>query len=384
MEKQDLKTSIYPIKSGPYAGKYAGYVEIPTEKGEIRNRPTRYGKDANEVMRKLGKLMIEIENGEYSKPNKSTLIGFLKEYHNICAGYNIWDDKSKRKDKSKWELTTAQLYKMYIDVHYEPYFKEIKLIDIKPMTLDTFYNYKLNNEDNRKNKMSINTVIKLNKFLKAAFNYAVINGLIKKNPTDNVILGKKEKYEPIIYDENQFLQLLEFVKDKYDIVPIVLGAGMGFRRGEIFGLTWNDIDFINKTISINKTIVHFNQDVEKSPKNITSNRVVTGPEYVFEVLSEYKNKIKPVNDKENILNISPSYYSHRFKWLLEKFSLPHIRLHDLRHYNAVVMMERGIPDKVAAERLGHSDVTTLRQVYQHVLKKMDEKAASEINEMFKK
>lgn len=64
--------------------------------------------------------------------------------------------------------------------------------------------------------------------------------------------------------------------------------------------------------------------------------------------------------------------------------MEHIRLHDLRHYNAVIMMKYGISDKVAAERLGHSDVATLRNVYQHVLEDMDEKAADEINKTFRK
>ncbi|MBB2181448.1 tyrosine-type recombinase/integrase [Lachnospiraceae bacterium MD1] len=61
------------------------------------------------------------------------------------------------------------------------------------------------------------------------------------------------------------------------------------------------------------------------------------------------------------------------------YKLDHIRLHDLRHYNAIIMLRSGIPDKVAAERLGHTNVQTLREVYQHVLKDMDEAAAKMIN-----
>lgn len=70
--------------------------------------------------------------------------------------------------------------------------------------------------------------------------------------------------------------------------------------------------------------------------------------------------------------------------MLNRFGLPHIRLHDLRHYNAVIMCKYGVSDKVAAERLGHSQVSTLRNVYQHVLKDMDKTAAEEIDMMFTK
>lgn len=77
-------------------------------------------------------------------------------------------------------------------------------------------------------------------------------------------------------------------------------------------------------------------------------------------------------------------YSGHFKELLVKHGLPHIRFHDLRHFNAVIMMRYGIPDKVAASRLGHSNTQTLRGVYQHVLVDMDEDAANKIDDLFKK
>lgn len=361
-----------------------------------RKRKVLYGESEKEVIKKANSIVIDLENGDYVEPNKDTLIDFLKEYHKICSGCDMWKKQCKIPEDAKWEETTAALNKMYIDVHFEPYFKQAKLIDIKPMILDKFYNTKLTEErkyqitvkgkkiDKIANPLSINSVRKLNTFLKSAFNYAVKNQLIKSNPTDFVALGKKSKYTPTIYKEDQFLQLLDYVMDKYDRVPVILGAGMGFRRGEIFGLTWNDINFEDKTIAINKTRVRFDKTLDKDPKNESSNRIVSGPDYVFKVLEGYKREVMPTSDNDKILNVTPGYYSERFKWLLEKFKMPHIRLHDLRHYNAVIMMNKGIPDKVAAGRLGHSDVTTLREVYQHVLKDMDENAANKINEMFRK
>ncbi len=229
--------------------------------------------------------------------------------------------------------------------------------------------------------MSINTVIKLNKFLKAAFHYAKDNNLIKKNPTDGVKLGSKEEYQPNIYNEKQFIQLLNYVKGTDDEIPIVLGGGVGLRRGEIFGLYWKNVDFENKTLTIEKTSVRFNNTIEKSPKNITSKRTITVPDFVINVLSDYQ-KIKnyPSKNDKIITRWKPSSYSERFKKLLERFNMPHIRLHDLRHYNATLMMNYNIPDKVAAERLGHANVQTLRAVYQSVLKEMDKKASDKINE----
>jgi integrase len=377
---KEIKYSIYQRKSDE---KWVGAIELGKDLFGTRKRKVIYGTSEKDVTRKVNSIIISMEDGTYTEPNKDTLINFLEEYYKIS--------------RPKWEDTTASLNKMYIDVHFKPYFNDIRLVDIKPMTLDKFYNYKLTNQrtvDIKKGKkiikriippLSINTVIKLNKFLKSAFNYAVKNGLLKFNPTDNVILGKKEKYKPKIYTELQLLNLVDLVYGKDEEVPIILGSGCGLRRGEICGLYWRNVNFDNKTISVEKTAVRFDKNIEKDPKNETSQRVISAPPHVIEVLQRHYNcKGEPDGETKVVTRWKPQSLSERFNNLLDELNLEHIRLHDLRHYNAVIMMRYGILDKVAAERLGHSNVTTLREVYQHVLKEMDEDAADKINKSFTK
>lgn len=390
-----MKVKGYSVYQRESDKRWIGAIELEKEPGQTRNRKTVSAKTEKEAKQKLNKLLYEIENGEYTKPNKDTLIGFLKEYHKICAGYDMWDADAIPPEKPTWEQTTASLYKMYIDVHFEPYFKDIKLVDIKALTLDKYYIYKMTNTREYKVRkkdvlvtkiaqpLGINTVIKLHKFLKAAFHYALDNDLIKKNPTDGVKLASKEDYTPNVYNETQFLQLLNYVKNSDDEIYVVLGAGCGLRRGEICGLRWKNIDFNNKTITIEKTEVRFDKTMEKKPKTKTSKRIIKAPDYVIDTLDKYNKKLEVLNsDNKIITRWKPQSVSERFSNLLDKFDMEHIRLHDLRHYNAIIMMNYGIPDKVAAERLGHSNVSTLRNVYQHVLKEIDEKAANEINDMF--
>ena len=156
------------------------------------------------------------------------------------------------------------------------------------------------------------------------------------------------------------------------------------RRGEIFGLYWRNIDFKTGYIEVEQTSVRFKRTIEKDPKNESSRRTFKAPEYVIAILDEYKKRTRGKQGDKVISRWKPSTYSERFGIILERFSLPHIRLHDLRHYNAVIMCKYGVSDKVAAERLGHSQVSTLRNVYQHVLKDMDQTAADEIDAMFAK
>lgn len=378
MPKDEVTRNIYSISKGGYSG----YIVVaPPQNGKRAKRKYVYGKTENEVKKKLDSIEFLLNTGQYKEPVKDTLVSFLNEYHNVCS--------------TKWEKTTSSLYKMYINTHIEPYFKDIKLTDIKAITLDKFYNQKLTETRTIKIKtkkgekdktippLSINTVNKLNKFLKAAFNYAIVNDLLTKNPTAGVKLASPQKYIPNVYTEDQFKQLIALVKGKEEEIPIVLAAGCGLRRGEICGLRWENVDFKNKTLSIEKTTVRFDKTIDKEPKNETSKRKITIPEYVIKILNTHY--VKNGGPKGKIITRwLPQSLSEMFHNLLDSCSMEHTTLHSLRHYNAVIMMQYGIPDKVAAERLGHSNVTTLRQVYQHVLNGMDNEAANMIDAAFEK
>jgi|GEM_PF-770915 integrase len=366
--------SIYPNEGG-----YKGAKDNGKDAFGTRKRKTFRGATESTVKKKIDKYEYEIATGQYSEPNKDTLVGFLETYYRLT--------------KHKWEDTTASLYRMYIDVHIKPYFKEMKLTDVKPVTLDEFYDIKLNSQreyycsaikDNVKRKpLSVNTVNKLNTFLKSAFNYAITNDYLKKNPTIGVQLKKSVDYEPDVYNGEQFLKLLSFVINKPEEVPIMLGAGCGLRRGEICGLRWKNIDFKNNKISIEKTDVRFDKDIEKSPKNKSSKRTISAPAYVIDMLIRNRDKIEGLNEFDRVVTKwKPGSLTGRFSDLLEQFELPHTRLHDLRHYNATIMMSIGISDKQAAARLGHSNVQTLRKTYQHILKGMDEEVAHKMDEAF--
>ena len=361
--------------------KWIASISLGKDQFGKRKRKVFYGDTKSEVESKANTFIFEYTTGEYIEPNKKSFINFLNEYYDIY--------------KSTWEDTTKSLYRMYIDVHFAPYFCDMKLADVKPVELDKFYREKMTKErtikanvfgktvDKTLKPMSINSAIKLNKFAKAAFNYAVKNNMIKVNPASRVSLGKPVKYSPKVYNEDQFLALLDVVSGKDDEVPIILGAGCGLRRGEIFGLKWKNVDLTKRTITIENTKVRFDKYTEKKPKTETSRRTIAAPQYVINVLRLHKVKSKKSQPDDYVITKwKPNAYSERFKKLLKDKDLPPIRLHDLRHYNAVIMMKRGISDKVAADRLGHANVSTLRKVYQHVLKDMDENAANEIDITF--
>ena len=78
--------------------------------------------------------------------------------------------------------------------------------------------------------------------------------------------------------------------------------------------------------------------------------------------------------------LSPDTISHAFTKLIRKAELPHVRLHDLRHTHATLMLKQGVPAKVVSERLGHSSIVITMDTYSHVLPGMQEDAANAFEE----
>ena len=128
-----------------------------------------------------------------------------------------------------------------------------------------------------------------------------------------------------------------------------------------------------------ETVVPTSQgNKRKLPKNKTSERDITIPSVIIPRLKQLQG-IGPVITRLDGKEYNPKSISSLFHVFLERNNLKQIRFHDLRHFNATMMLESGISDKEAAERLGHSDPTITRKIYQHVLKEMDQKNADKLN-----
>lgn len=321
-----------------------------------------YGKTQKEVNQKVNEIKYKKENNLYINPKNMFLEEFLKEWLEI--------------HKANIAETTYELYEMYIEKHISPHLGKIRLNKILPIHIQKFYNDKLKEQKGQ-------TVRKYHNLLHKAFDYAVRNEILLYNPCDRVDKPKNEKFAPEVCDDQTFFRLLEIVKGTFDEVPIMLAAGLGLRRGEVFGLRWQDIDFKKKTVKIRETKVRFNEYTRKKPKSDSSIREITIPDVVIDTLIRYKSK-KKVLSQYICDEYQPDSYSKRFRRILDKNGLPPLRFHDLRHYNAVLMMKLGIPDRVGADRMGHSTTKTLKEIYQHATKDMDQLAAEKINQALKR
>lgn len=321
------------------------------------------GKNARQKIKIMAaELEDKVDSGNYEQPSSMTLEGFLKLWlENYCTHL---------------KNSTLAGYKRYINNHVIPILGKKKLQKVKPLDIQKFYNEEL--EKGYKGK----TLLQIHRILHKAFKDAVRNDFIDLNIIDKVDAPSAEDFNVSIYTPKQYYQLLEAVKDTEYEMPVLLGGLLGLRRGEVFGLTWKDIDFKTKTVTISQSIVPSDGQLHITSPKSSKPRVVTMPDLVYEVLKKKKDKIYGyVCSKQNGDSFNPGSFSRCFKEFLKKNKLPHIRFHDLRHFNATMMLELGIDVKVASERLGHSTPAITQQIYQHVSKKMDTKAAKKLNSL---
>lgn len=189
----------------------------------------------------------------------------------------------------------------------------------------------------------------------------------------------------------------------------------GFRRGELCALTWEDIDFDSKTISINKAfskLMDGTQEI-KCPKTNAGIREVSLPEVCFQVLRRWRAEQKLLSlrlgsawegahgkdfDKNYIfislengrpMNIDTP--GHKFHEIIDAYNetvekeeekLPKIRLHDLRHTSATLLIANNADIATVSHRLGHSKVSTTLDIYVHPTKNADEEASNTLERLF--
>jgi integrase len=228
------------------------------------------------------------------------------------------------------------------------------------------------------------TLLQIHRILHRAFKKAVGDGKLSKNPCDGVDAPTPEDYEPAIYTEEQFIKMLEKLEG-HRMESLILIAGMcGLRRGELLGLTWDDIDFDNEMISIQKNRVPTKEEgvIEKEPKTKKSKRSFAIPSVIMPALKRCRGigKLFVRLDGEQY---HPGSVSQAFSNFLKSNKLPHIRLHDMRHFNGTMMLKHGVSEKEIMERGGWSTAAMVKK-YQHVLKEMDKKSADKLNNVFKK
>ena len=331
----------------------------------------------------LAKFVADVQKGMYVEGKSLKFEDFVE----------IW-----KRDYGSKELapSTYNRYLGMLNSRIIPYFSHFHVDKIKPTDIMQFYDLlsrdtqiirKKNNNGKKTGKpLSSKTIVEHHRLLHAMLQRAVYWQMIVSNPAERVQPPKTKKPKRKYYDDEQskalVSNLMELTEDQFKYkVAIILTVFTGVRLGELMGLEWNDINFREGIVSINRSSQYLAEKgvFTKTPKTESSIRDVAIPKFVVSLLEEYKywydNQKALLGElwyDSNRLFVQadgkpmhPSTISKWFEKFVEQIGLPVINFHGLRHTNATLLIAQNIDVSVVAARLGHAQITTTYNFYVH-------------------
>lgn len=276
--------------------------------------------------------------------------------------------------KSRLKPTTLRNKKSMFENHILPYLGKNRICDITPKVVRDWQNSLI------KTELYSDTYLRtLNAQLSASLNYAVMLYQLRNNPCNlTPLMGKANADEMNIWTLDEFEHFIQFEqKTTYKVAFDVLFY-TGIREGELLGLTpqaIKDEDVLH--IYQNFQIVD-GEELLMTPKTEGSKRDVTIPHTVYAELKDYADKM-PLDPDDRIFFFQKGALVREFHRITKKAGLPEIRIHDLRHSHATMLIQMGTPIIEVSHRLGHAKPSTTLNIYAHVYSEMQGKIADQLD-----
>lgn len=340
------------------------------------------GKTQKGVAQKLKELTAALDAGTYIAPNKMTVAQWLDTWQAEYLG--------------AVKLSTVSSYQATIKNHIKPGLGAIKLEFLTTQDIQEFYNRRLKGDEKRE-PLSPKTVKNIHGVLHKALHQAMLNGLIRNNPSDACVLPKaiKKKVKPL--NEEQIAALLKALKGhKYENL-ILTALFTGLREGEVCGLQWDCVNLESGAILVDKQLQSIRKSVRGDrdkyalvPTKNGKERYLTVAPFVVELLK--KEKSKQDNNRKLFeggyedsglvftdeigRRITPQAAYRAFKLVVTELGFETARFHDLRHSFAVASLRSGDDVKTVQENLGHATSAFTLDVYGHVTEQMKVESAN--------
>lgn len=362
--------------------------------------------DKNELPRiKITIEMGEDERGKRKRKNKTVSLKSLSDrtIKKAIRDFEIeaaqskpvdTDDLTYEQAAGKWlenhaadlSYNTRRSYTMNIQPAIA-FFGSIKLKKLKILHILEYKKHLQNiNADSIDYKMRINGIM-----LKKLFQWQLMD-----QDLSAASFPKKKRKELCFYNEEEIKQLFEVLSSSLfkHRVFIKLAVYSGMRIGELAGLTMENLDFANNTITVKHSLT-FDEEKKAFFLGPTKNklvRVLTMPEPFMKELKQYVKKVKTDRLASGAqwkgtegmdlvfckADGSPQHtasFSKSFQDIIKRHHLKRITFHDLRHTHASLLLAKGVNVKVIQERLGHSSIKITLDTYSHLTKELEREAA---------
>jgi integrase len=355
-------------------------VQLPPDPETGKRRQTRISRPTkHEVEVEVAKLTAGKADGTYSEAAASKIT--VAEYL----------DKWLKHISATIRPASHGRYSEVVRLHIKPELGKVQLAKLTPLQVQRFYGKLLDDG------LSKSTVNNIHAMFHRALSQAMKWGLLTRNVTEMTEPPTRTKREYIVWTGDQvrsFLAVAE--RDEYAALWR-LAVYTGMRRGELLGLKWEDIDLNKAVLSVKRTYSRGtdNKFEAGQTKTASGRRQITLPSNVVESLRTHR-----VQQLEARVHLKGDYHdqgyvfadaigdvthpntlTHHFHNLIADAKLPRIRIHDLRHGHATLLMEDGVHPKVVSERLGHSNTRVTLDLYSHVTPTMQRQVSNRLESL---
>lgn len=337
--------------------------------------------------KKTGKWLIQYRYTDWQgKRRKSTKRGFAtkREAEEWLRNFLITQ-------KADFDMKFEDFWKMYcadMETRLREHTMRTKKYIVELKILPYFGNKRVNDITAADIRQWQNELIKMgysptylktiNNQLSAIFNYAVRYYDLKSNPCAKAgSMGKSKAEEMDFWTGEEFRKFIDSVMNKrLSYMAFMTLYWTGMRMGELLALTYDDINLEEKTISITKSYQRLKgKDVITQPKTPKSIRIITMPDFLADEFREYCSHLYGIMKNERLFHFTKSHMEHCMAAGIEKSGVKRIRLHDLRHSHASMLVDMGVAPLEIAERLGHEKVETTLNTYSHLYPSTQSKLA---------
>ncbi len=338
-----------------------------------------------EADKKLRELLTAQDNGIFIKSSKQTFGDWLESW---CRDYV----------KIQTTQRTFDSYYQNVVSHIMPALGKVVLTELDAQTIQAYYAHQLEKgRSDGKGGLSARSVLYQHRIINKCLKQATKLGLIMRNPADAVEPPRPRRTAVAVPDKNELPKLLDAFESSPYYVFYCLLLYCGMRRGEALALRWKNIDLKEGKLQITETAftLRSGEYVIKEPKTPHSRRSIDIPPTMKLLLLEYKsdqtayyaklgvelNSHDFVFTRPNGEPLNPNTVTHTFLKAVRKAGFNNLRLHDLRHFHATLMLQAGVHPKIVSERLGHASINITLDTYSHVMPGMQKKAAMLFDKM---
>ena len=345
--------------------------------------------------KKTGKWLIQYRYTDWQgKRRKSTKRGFAtkREAEEWLRNFLITQ-------KADFDMKFEDFWKMYcadMETRLREHTMRTKKYIVELKILPYFGNKRVNDITAADIRQWQNELIKMgysptylktiNNQLSAIFNYAVRYYDLKSNPCEKAgSMGKSKAEEMDFWTGEEVRKFIDSVMNKrLSYMAFMTLYWTGMRLGELLALNPKDVDLKKRTISITKSYQRLGKkDVITPPKTPKSKRVITIPEFLAADIKDYMDSLYDLQEDDRLFPITKYYLEHEMQRGIKESGVKRIRVHDLRHSHASMLIELGFSPLEIANRLGHEKVETTLNTYAHLYPNKQTKLAERLDSEYR-